>query len=502
MNASDLAGIAVLQSQPLRVLHVTPECAPWVKTGGLGDVSAALPAALRSLGVDVRVLLPAYRPVLAAIKAHRLAARFPADANFPAAELVAAKLPSGVPAWLLDCPALYDREGGPYQDASGADWTDNALRFGLLSRVAASFASRTGRAWRPQLIHCNDWQSGLVPGYLHFAGGQRPATLQCVHNLAFQGLFSEPTLETLGLPASSFTADGLEFFGRVSFLKAGLQYADAIVTVSPRYAIEIQSEPLGFGFQGLLAKRAAELHGIVNGIDDTVWDPARDAFIARRYDASSLDAKLENKLALQARMGLQRDPETMLLGLVARLTEQKGADLVAQLAPRIAASGLQVAVLGTGERSFERALREAAQAAPASVATVIGFDETLAHLVMAGADAFLMPSRFEPCGLNQMYGQRYGTPPIARATGGLCDTITDSSPAAIADGSATGFLFGEPTAEAFWGAVERARATWHDAPAWRALQHAGMAKDFGWSASASKYARLYDRLVAPVTPSS
>ena len=491
-----------MHSQALRVLYVTPECAPWVKTGGLGDVSAALPAALRALGVDVRVLLPAYRPVLAAIKAHRLAARFPADANFPAAELIAAKLPSGVPAWLLDCPALYDREGGPYQDASGTDWTDNALRFGLLSRVAASFANRVGRAWRPQLIHCNDWQCGLVPAYLHFGSGPRPATLQCVHNLAFQGLFPEQALQSLALPASSFTADGLEFFGRLSFLKAGLRYADAIATVSPRYAIEIRSEPLGFGFQGLLATRAAELHGIVNGIDDEVWDPAHDAFIARRYDASSLNAKLENKLALQARMGLQRDAGTMLLGLVARLTEQKGADLVAQLAPRIVSAGAQLAVLGTGERACERALRDAAQAAPGSVATEIGFDETLAHLVMAGADAFLMPSRFEPCGLNQMYGQRYGTPPIAHATGGLCDTVSDASPAAIADGSATGFLFGEPMAEAFWEAIERARSIWRDAPAWRALQRAGMARNFGWDSSAREYARLYDRLVTPVTPSS
>lgn len=491
-----------MNSQALRVLFVTPECAPWVKTGGLGDVSAALPAALQALGHDVRVLMPAYRAVLGAVRARHVVARLMPSGQFPQAELIAARLPSGVPIRLLHCPALYDREGGPYLDASGADWADNALRFGLLSYAAVALARRGGRAWRPQLIHCNDWQAGLVPAYLHFFPGPRPATLQCVHNLAFQGLFPPQAIATLGLPAESLNAEGIEFFGRLSFLKAGLRYADAIVTVSPSYALEIQREPLGFGLQGLLAARRERLHGIVNGIDEREWDPARDAHLASRYDAAHLEAKRANKRALQERLGLPPADEAMLFAMVARITEQKGLDLAARLAPRIAALGAQLAVLGTGERAMEQELLAAARAAPRSVAVRIGFDEPLSHLMMAGADAFLMPSRFEPCGLNQMYGQRYGTPPVAHATGGLSDTVVDASPAALADGSATGFLFHAPDAEAFWTAIGRAHAAWRDAPTWRALQLNGMAKDFGWGPSARAYARLYETLAAALRASA
>ena len=491
-----------MSARPLRVLFVTPECAPWVKTGGLGDVSAALPAALRALGHDVRVLLPAYRAALAAVTSRRVVATIAARAQFPEAQLLAARLPNGVPAWLLRCPALFERDGGPYQDAAGADWADNALRFGLLSYAAVAIARRGGRAWRPQLIHGNDWQAGLAPAYLHYFPGPRPATLQCVHNLAFQGLFPPQTTEALGLPAESAAPQGIEFFGRISFLKAGLRFADAIVTVSPGYAEEIQRAPLGFGLQGLLAERRAQLHGIVNGIDEREWDPARDPLIARRYDASTLAAKQDNKLALQDRMGLPRGADAMLFGVVARLTEQKGADLIAAVAPRLAAAGAQLAVLGAGQPEFERAIAEAARAHPRAVAARIGFDEALAHLVMAGADAFLMPSRFEPCGLNQMYGQRYGTPPIARATGGLRDTITDASEAALADGSASGFLFAEPAADALWQAIGKALAAWRAPAQWQALQRAGMAKDFGWGASAREYARLYAALADALRPST
>jgi len=493
----------ILNPQALRILFATPECAPWAKTGGLADVSAALPEALAARGLDLRVLMPAYRPVLAAVAARRIVARRAADAHFPAAEVLEAQLPNGVPAWLLHCPALYDRAGGPYQDASGADWADNALRFGLLSRAAAWLSgSEAPLAWRPHVVHGNDWQCALVPAFLRFAERRRPASLQCVHNLAFQGLFPPRTVAALGLPAESFTPEGMEFFGRMSFLKAGLVYADAIATVSPSYALEIQRAPLGFGLQGLLAARSAQLHGILNGIDAREWDPARDAYIARGYDAASLEGKHENKHALQERLGLPRAAAPMLFGFVARVTEQKGADLVAQLAPRLASLGAQLAVLGTGERAIERALLEAAHVLPHSVAARIAFDEPLSHLVMAGADAFLMPSRFEPCGLNQMYGQRYGTPPVAHATGGLRDTIVDASPASLAAGSASGFLFREPTAEAFWSAIERAHAAWRDAPTWRALQANGMAKNFGWDASAAAYARLYARLAGALRSST
>jgi starch synthase len=483
-----------MNGENLRILYATPECAPWVKTGGLGDVGAALPPALEACGLDVRVLMPAYRPVLAATAGHRRQlAKFAATARFPAAQLFEAPLPSGVPAWLVDCPALYDRDGGPYQDPqSTRDWPDNALRFAALARIAATLAGEASPlAWQPHVLHCNDWQTALAPAYLRFAGGARAATVTCIHNLAFQGLFPPGTAAEVELPPQAWSIDGAEFYGRLSFLKAGLVYADAITTVSPTYAREIQREPLGFGLQGLLAARAADLHGILNGIDDEVWNPAGDPLIARRYDAAHVEMKRENKLALQERMGLPGEARVPLLGFVGRLTEQKGADLIAAAAARLAAAPAQLAILGTGEPALEEALRELARARPREVAVKIGFDERLAHLVEAGADAFLMPSRFEPCGLNQMYSQRYGTPPVACATGGLVDSIVDCTPATLADGTATGFLFAEPTAAALAGAVERAIAAYRDTATWRALQRNGMARDFGWRASAQKYAALY-----------
>ena len=487
-----------MNSENLRVLFATPECTPWVKTGGLGDVSAALPAALEACGLDVRVLLPAYRPVFAATAAcgRRELATFAAADRFPAVRLLEAPLPSGLPAWLVDCPALYDRDGGPYQDpATGRDWPDNALRFALLARVAALLAGESSPlAWRPQVLHVNDWQTALAPVYARLAGGARAATVMCVHNLAFQGLFPPTTAAGVGLPAAIYSVDGAEFYGRLSFLKAGLAYADAITTVSPTYAQEIQREPLGFGMQGLLAARAHALHGILNGIDDEEWNPASDALIARRYDAARLDAKRENKLALQRRMGLPADVDVPLFGFVGRLTEQKGVDLIAEAAPRITAAPAQLTVLGTGERELQEALRALARAHPRQVAAEIGFDEALAHQIEAGADAFLMPSRFEPCGLNQMYSQRYGTPPIAHATGGLCDSIVDCTPATLAAGTATGFLFGEPTAGALGDAVERAIAVYREPGTWQALQRNGMARDFGWRASAERYVALYRSL--------
>jgi starch synthase len=487
-----------MKLESLRVLFATPECAPWAKTGGLGDVGAALPAALEAGGLDVRVLLPAYRPVLAATAAHtRELATFAASSRFPAARLLEAPLPTGVPAWLVDCPALYDREGGPYQDpATGHDWPDNALRFALLARVAARLAGEASPlAWRPHVLHCNDWQTALAPAYARFASGARAATVMCIHNLAFQGLFAPATAAEVELPAAAYSVDGAEFFGRLSFLKAGLVYADAITTVSPTYAQEIQREPLGFGLQGLLAARADDLHGILNGIDEDAWDPAADALIARRYGAARLEAKRDNKRALQRRMGLPADDDAPLFGFVGRLTRQKGVDLIAEAAAGIVATPGQLAVLGAGERELEEALRALARAHPREIAVGTGFDEPLAHLIEAGADAFLMPSRFEPCGLNQMYSQRYGTPPIAHATGGLCDSIVDCTPATLAGGTATGFLFREPTPADLLAAIGRAIAAYREPATWRALQRNGMARDFGWGTGARRYAELYRSLV-------
>ena len=462
----------------MRVLFVTPECAPLAQAGGLGDVSAALPAALRAQGLDVRVLLPGYRQVLAGVAGVAEAVRV-RELGFDARILESGAF------LVLDCPPLYQRDGGPYQDAGNRDWPDNALRFGLLSKVAATLGGAASPLpWRPDVVHLNDWPAALAAGYLHFGRGERAATLLTVHNLAFQGNFSAGLLARLELPAESFTLEGLEFHGQLSFLKAGLAYADAISTVSPRYAREIQGEALGCGLDGLLRHRRPVLTGILNGIDTEAWDPARDPYLAERYDASCLERKGANKSALQQRMGLEAVAGLPLAGAVGRLTHQKGIDLLIEAAETLPA---QLAVLGTGAREHEAALRSLAARHPGRIAVVVGFDEALAHLVEAGADLFLMPSRFEPCGLNQMYSLRYGTPPVARATGGLADTIAHGE---------TGFLFEAAESTALAAAVRGAVAAWRDAPRWQAMQRAGMARDFSWSGPARRYADLYSGLAS------
>ena len=457
----------------MRVLFVTPECAPLTKTGGLGDVSAALPAALRQQGNDVRVLLPRYREIDPAGAEER--------ANLRLLGMEVRVLEKG-DCLLLECPALYDREGNPYGDAAGADWPDNAVRFGVLSRAAALLASSASPlAWRPEVLHCNDWPTALAPVYLHFEP-HRAGSVMTVHNLAFQGIFDAALLERLELPRATFAIEGVEFYGRLSFLKGGLVYADAISTVSPTYAREIQTEELGCGLDGVLRERRGVLRGILNGIDGEIWNPMTDAQISERYSWNSLERKAANKLTLQSRLNLAPEPQAPLLGVVSRFTDQKGIDLIARAVNDFVELGAQLCVLGRGEREHEEALTAAAARHPGRVACAIGFNEELAHLIEAGADMFLMPSRFEPCGLNQMYSQRYGTPPVARATGGLVDTIMDGE---------TGFLFAPAESSALVGAVKRAAAVYGDARRWRELQRRGMTRDFSWSGPARQYADLY-----------
>ena len=478
----------------LRILYVTSECAPLVKTGGLADVAGALPAALRRLGLDARVLLPGYPLVLAGAKHARVAARIEPFARLPAARLLEAQLPGNVPAWIVECPALYDRAGGPYQDARGVDWPDNALRFALLSHAAALLGTPYSAVdWRADVVHANDWQSGLAPAYNALRHGGIGRCAITIHNVAFQGVFEPRWMSDVGLPASSFTMEGVEYYGRLSFLKAGLYYAHAITTVSPTYAVEIQREPLGMGLHGLLATRRDDLIGILNGIDTAVWNPATDPHIAARYDARNLDAKRVNKRALQARLGLE-PRDVLLLGSVGRLTEQKGVDLLLDAAADTLALPAQIAIVGTGERTLERRVQALAATHPGRVAAFIGFDEALAHAVEAGADAFVMPSRFEPSGMNQMYSQRYGTPPIVHATGGLVDSVVNCTAGTLADGTATGFQFTTPTRDALFEAIERCARAWDTPGVWRAVQRNGMARDFGWDAAAGEYAALYSRL--------
>jgi starch synthase len=484
-----------LKSTTPSVLFVTPECAPLTKTGGLGDVSAALPAALRQAGVDIRVLLPGYPGVMRSLGAACELARLPEPA-FPAgSRLLQGGLPGGVPLIVLDSPSLYQRGGGPYLDENGRDWHDNATRFGVFSRVAALLASGgSPLPWRAHVLHGNDWPAGIACAYLHHTAGPRAASVFTIHNLAFQGIFPRSLLAPLGLPESSFVMNGLEFYGSISFLKAALVYCDVIATVSPGYAREIQSDALGFGLGGLLRARSADLVGIANGIDVSIWNPATDRLIAEPYDRNSLRAKFVNREALQRRMKLSPEPDLPLIGVIGRFTEQKGVDLIAEAAAQIARLPAQLVALGTGDRDIEAAMRAAAARHPHRIAVRIEFSETLAHLIEAGADMFLMPSRFEPCGLNQMYSQRYGTPPVAHATGGLADTIADCTEATLADGTATGFLFHQPNASSMMQAVRRAVMLFHDRPRWQQIQHNGMSRDFSWSAPADRYAAIYASL--------
>ena len=478
----------------MRILFVASEIAPWVKTGGLGDVAGALPGALAAAGAEVRVLVPAYPAIAEAFPRRRLLARLDSPGGALGACALWLAQPSEGPAIVtIDAPAHFGRAGNPYLDARGRDWPDNALRFGLLSRVAALLAADPSiLGWAPDVLHCNDWQTALAPAYLRYLhDGASVASVVTVHNLAFQGIFEATECGPLALPQAAFALDGVEFHGRLSFLKGGLQCCDLITTVSPTYAREILEPEFGCGLEGLLRHRRTRLVGILNGIDTAVWDPSRDGALASRYDSGTLQAKAQNKLALQEQVGLRRDAGAMLFGVVSRLTEQKGLDLLLEIGDALFEDDVQIALLGSGDREMERGWRELAARHPGRCAAVIGFDETLAHRIEAGADAFLMPSRFEPCGLNQMYSLRYGTLPVVRRTGGLADTVVDASPEALADGSANGFVFDEPSLPALHGAIRRAIALFGDPTAWRALQRAGMASDFSWPRAAQRYLDAY-----------
>lgn len=479
----------------LKVLFVTSEVAPLIKTGGLADVSGALPAALRAIGVDVYVLVPGYTQVIGQLGQHKVVAAFDNLPGFPSARLLPATMPNGVPLLVLDCPDLYQREGGPYQDAKGQDWPDNALRFGLLSRIAAILGSGdTPLDWHPDVVHCNDWQTGLTPAWLRFAPVAAPSVFT-VHNLAFQGIFPPEAVSDLHLPPSCFDIDGVEYYAQLSFMKAGLFYADHITTVSPNYAKEIQQEEFGFGMQGLLAERHDDLTGILNGIDTDEWDPASDRYLTKKFSAANMRGKAANKQVLQSRMGLTVDPDVPLLGVVSRLTHQKGLDLLLKIASRLIKLPVQLAVLGSGDAKMQQAALNLAQHHPGSIGVHIGFSEELSHLIEAGADMFVMPSRFEPCGLNQLYSQRYGTPPIVHAIGGLADSVVDCTAETLRDGSASGFVFHGMTAENLFAAIQRAVALYHDRDKWNALRQNCMSKEFSWEASATAYLDVYRKVL-------
>ncbi len=467
------------------------------KTGGLGDVGGALPAALAAAGVDVRLVMPAYPSALAAVVDRRENVSLVDFDALGHADVIEARTPdSRLPIFLIDCPPLYDRSGGPYVDERGKEWPDNVKRFCLLSRAAQVLASKASPfAWQPDIVHAHDWQTGLVPALLAHSPEPRPICVFTIHNMGFPGIFPASTFPLLGLPADAFAVDGVEHYRQVSLLKAGLVYADHLTTVSPTYAREIQTPELGFGFDVLLRRRAERLTGILNGVDYRTWDPAVDARIKMAYSADDLAGKAACKAALQAEMGLAAAPKAPLIGAVSRLTSQKGLDLALAALPPVVEVGAQFVLLGTGDARLERRFTKLAARYPRNVAVRIAYDEDLAHRIEAGCDIYLMPSRFEPCGLNQMYSLRYGTPPVVHAVGGLADSVVDADEKNLAGASATGFLFRLPTANALGAALRRALELERWPERWAALQRTGMRQDFGWPNAARLYVALYESVL-------
>jgi starch synthase len=490
----------------LRVLSVASEAFPLIKTGGLADVVGALPAALAAEGVAVRTLLPGYPAVLAALAQTTEVHHWPSLFGGPARLLAgqAHGLGGANALLVIDAPHLYDRPGSPYADAERREWPDNALRFAALASCAAEIGQGLLADWRPDLVHAHDWQAGLVPAYLHYRGGApgharggaRPATVFTVHNLAFNGRCPASLLPSLGLPPEAFAIDGVEFYGAISTLKAGLQFADRITTVSPTYATEICTLADGMGFDGLLRARRGVLSGILNGVDTEVWNPATDRLIADHFSAADPTKRATSKRALQARLGLAELPDVPLFAVVSRLSEQKGLDLLLEALPALLACGGQLALLGTGEPALEAGFRAAAAAHPGRVGCVIGYEEDLAHLVQAGADALLVPSRFEPCGLTQLCALRYGAVPIVARVGGLADTVIDGNPMALAAGVATGLQMMPGDAAQLAAAITRAASLYRDVPVWRQIQRNGMACDVSWRQPARLYAALFRDAVA------
>lgn len=474
----------------MRILFAGTELFPHVKVGGLADVLAALPKALRNLGTDTRLLLPGYPSLMREVGPLEPVLALGDLMGGGQARVLLGRSPAGQPLYLLDQPAFFGR-GTPYGAAG-----DLPLRFGALSWAAAHLGRHgDGQGWKPEIVHAHDWPTGLAPAYLALEEGPRPRTVFTIHNLAYQGLFPADLLAPLGLPAASFHPDGLEFYGKLGFLKAGLVYADRLSTVSPTYAREILG-PEGLGLAGLLQQRNGELRGILNGVDDEVWNPATDPHLPHPFGPTGLAARAAGKLELQRELGLRVDAEQPLFAIVSRFAAQKGLDLVLDDQAWFAAQNAQLAVLGQGDPELEARFLAAARLHPSRVVARIGFDEGLSHRIYGGADAILVPSRQEPCGLTQLYALRYGALPVVRATGGLADTVVDATPEAIGAGRATGFAFQEARAGGLAGALDRAIAMYRDRrETWTELQRRGMAQDFGWPRVAREYLDLYEELL-------
>ncbi len=482
----------------MRVLFSTSEVFPLIKTGGLADVSGSLPTALQNLGVDIRILVPGYPAVLSKLTNLRAIASFD---NLPvihnAALMMGTIAETQVKVMVIKAAQLYERDGGPYADASGLEWLDNPLRFGILSKVAAILSGPDSPIsdWRPDIVHCNDWQTGLTPAYMKLVEHSSAKSIISLHNMAFQGCYAPGWLSTLALPHTSFAVEGFEYHGQLSFLKAGIFYADAVTTVSPSYAKEIQTAAFGFGLEGLLSKRGNEIKGILNGIETDEWNPETDVHLVKKYSAATLAGKKLVKAALQQKLGLQIEASAPLLGVVSRLTHQKGLDMLVPILQELIDAGCQLALLGNGESLLEQAFVALATSNPSKVSVTIGYNEPLSHQIMAGCDMFVMPSRFEPCGLNQLYGLAYGTPPIVNATGGLADSVIDTNIITFKNKTANGFVMSEASSASLLHCIKQALNVFnHDASAWKQIQKNGMTQNLSWDKSALEYLAVYQTL--------
>jgi starch synthase len=481
----------------LCLLSVASEAYPLIKTGGLADVAGALPLALTEQGLDVRTLIPAYPAVLRAAElAGAMVLPLPeaAIAQVGEGRLLAFEA-NGMEVLALDLPHFYDRPGTPYLSPEGRDWPDNPLRFAALARVAAEIGLEGIGHWKPDVVHAHDWQAGLTAAYMHYSGKPRPGTVITIHNIAFAGKFPLTLRQAVHLPLEALDVDGVEFYGMFSMLKAGLQFSDRITTVSPSYADEICTAEGGMGFDGLLRARGDVLSGVLNGIDTKAWNPATDSALAKNFTATKLAPRAANKAAVQAHFGLPQDPNVLMYGVVSRLSWQKGLDVLLQAMPALLRKSNQLVVLGEGDRALEDGYRAAATANPGRIGVQIGYDEQLAHLMQAGVDSLLVPSRFEPCGLTQLCALRYGAVPLVSHVGGLADTIIDANPMAIASGVATGIQFHPTSPHGLGSALNRTQALFAEKKIWTKIQQNGLSTDVSWREPARHYAALYRELV-------
>jgi starch synthase len=478
--------------RPLQVLAVASEIFPLIKTGGLADVVGGLPSALAHHGVEVRTLVPGYPSVLRALEDTKVVADY--GYFFGASCKLLSGRAAGLDLYVLESPQLFWREGNPYSAPDGQPWPDNPVRFAALAHMGYLIARGDFGPYAPDILHAHDWQAALAPAYLHYGGRIRPRSVLTIHNLAFQGQFSRDLLYAIGLPGHAFSMDGVEYYGGIGYLKAGIRFADRITTVSPRYAVEICRPGNGMGLDGLLRQKGKALSGIVNGIDVDTWNPADDPALAATYTADTLERRAENKAALEGRFGLLPGSGP-LIGIVSRLSWQKGIDIVVEALPAIMAQGCRIVALGTGDAPLEKAFAKAVAAYPGRIGVFAGYDEKLAHLVQGGADAILVPSRFEPCGLTQLYGLRYGCLPIVSRVGGLFDTVIDSTDATRELGVANGIQFDPVTVEALEEAIDRFVTLYADTPALRTLQRQGMSLDLSWTRRAAGYAAVFRSLV-------